>query len=403
MSKSILYLFLKQISRRSPAKEQSCFCSVCDLKMKNSRKTTNPTIDEVEMDGYTEPCQHENQDEEPSRLVMKDGTLNLKHSQLSWGNPLYTENAIVLKWVPLFQLIIMTFLCSWLFFASVYWGMEYINENLCEGPGDMVMCTKNDTERIKNTRCVEGVYDFSSALLFSVETMTTIGYGSRALTDRCPFIIFLATFQSLFGVVIFGIMTGLLMSKFQMPGRRKDFIWFSKQAVVLMRNRGLYLVVKVADQRDNKLTGVTTTALMVTRTVTEEGEDIPSDMKSLRFGIDKDSDTLPFMWPICIAHKIDSSSPLYNFHPDMMQLMEFELLLWVTGTTSSGGLVKARTSFLPREIVWGGSFNFDSVFHKHPTHITVMGAQSTFHQVETEQLPRYSADILEREGVIDRE
>ena len=160
-----LYLFLKQFIRGSPKNKVSHV--LWDLKkMKNSRKSTTSKTDEVEMDIFMEPSRHENQ-EEPNRLVKKDGTLNLKHSQLSWGNPLYTENAIVLKWVPLFQLIIMTFLCSRLFFASVYWGMEFINENLCEGPEDLTACIKNDTEKIKNTRCVEGVYDFSSALLYS--------------------------------------------------------------------------------------------------------------------------------------------------------------------------------------------------------------------------------------------
>ena len=106
---------------------------------------------------------------------------------------------------------------------------------------------------------------------------------------------------------------------------------------------------------------------------------------------------LPFMWPVCIVHEIDSTSPLYHFHPNMEVAME--LVLWVTGTTSSGGLVKARTSYLPSEIIWGGRFNFDSVFQKNLNHITVWGNKS-FHLVEREELPRYSAAILEREGVV---
>ena len=341
-------------------------------------------------------------EQKPSRLVKKDGILDLRHHQLAWGNPLYTENAIVLKWVSVLQLVIMTFFGSWLSFALAYWMMEYYNGNLCDTPEDLALCADNNTEKIQNERCVEGIHDFTSALLFSVETMMTIGYGHRALTENCPFIIFIATFQSLFGVLVTGIMTGLLMSKFQMPGLRKNFIWFSREAVVLIRNKRLYLVVKVADQRDNKLRGATITAVMVNRMVTEEGEEITSNIRSLRFGLDKDSDILPFMWPVCVVHEIDSTSPLYHFHPDLVeqQLVDFELLLWVTGTTSSGGLVKARTSYLPSEIIWGGSFNFNSFFQKNLNHITVRGDTSNFHQVEWEQLPRYSAAILEREGVI---
>ena len=137
--------------------------------------------------------------------------------------------------------------------------------------------------------------------------------------------------------------------------------------------------------------------------VTEEGEEITSDIRSLQFGIDKDSNVLPFLWPVCIAHEIDHTSPLYNFNPDQVEEKDFELLLWVTGTTSSGGLVKARTSYLPSEIIWGGSFCFESVFKNNGKHITVWGDTLNFDLVETEWLPRYSAAVLEREGFMEEE
>ena len=41
---------------------------------------------------------------------------------------------------------------------------------------------------IKKSRCVTGLYNFNLALQFSIETMTTVGYGSRALNScvtRC--------------------------------------------------------------------------------------------------------------------------------------------------------------------------------------------------------------------------
>ena len=86
-----------------------------------------------------------------------------------------------------------------------------------------------------------------------------------------------------------------------------------------------------------------------------------------------------------------------------MEEKDFELLLWVTGTTSSGGLVKARTSYLPSEIIWGGSFSFESVFQNNGKHITVWGDTLNFDLVETERLPRYSAAVLEREGFMEEE
>ena len=68
--------------------------------------------------------------EEQARLVQKDGILNLRHQQLAWGNPLHTENAIVLKWVSVLQLIIMVFFGSWMSFAFAYYMMESFHGNL---------------------------------------------------------------------------------------------------------------------------------------------------------------------------------------------------------------------------------------------------------------------------------
>ena len=326
-----------------------------------------------------------------ARLVKKDGTLNLVHKQLIWRNPLYTENAVLLNWVTVLMLIIVTFFGSWLLFALLYWLMEEINKDAHESSHE------------PPKKCVEGLEDFNSALLFSVETMSSIGYGSRAPTDHCPFVIFLSIFQSLFGVLIAGILTGILRAKFMMPGIRKDFIRFSEEAVVLMRNKKLYLVVKVADQRDSKLRGVTTTAIMVDTVVTEEGEIITNNIRSIQFGNDEDRHISPYLWPACIAHEINSNSPLYHFNPDMVgeSDMDFELIIWVTGTTSYGGLVNARTSYIPSEIVWGGSFEFESDFQHYGNHITVLKNSENFDTVESEELPRISAAVMEKDGIIE--
>jgi len=288
------------------------------------------------------------------------------------------------------MLIIVTFFGSWLLFALLYWLMEEINKEAHES-------THEET-----AKCVKGLVDFNSALLYSVETMTSIGYGDRSTTEHCPFVIFLTIFQSLFGVLIAGILTGTLRAKFMMPGMRKNFIKFSKEAVVLMRNRKLYLVVKVADQSDSKLRGVTTTAIMVDTVATEEGEIITNNMRNIQFGNSEDSHVSPYLWPACIAHEINSNSPFYHFNPDMLgeSDMDFELILWVKGTTSYGGLVNARTSYIPSEIVWGGSFEFDLDFQQNANHITVLRNSVNFDTVVIEELPRMSAAVMEKSGII---
>ena len=48
--------------------------------------------------------------------------------------------------------------------------------------------------------CVYGVNSFTAAFLFSIETQVTIGYGTRAITDKCPEAILLLLIQSLLGM-----------------------------------------------------------------------------------------------------------------------------------------------------------------------------------------------------------
>ena len=145
------------------------------------------------------------------RLIKKNGDLNVEYKQMTWGNPFYTENAVRLRWIPLMQAVILIFFASWLGFALVYYIAEYVNSTLClHGVWNKESCplwlnTNVSKDEFQEKYCIVGVFDFPSALLFSVETMTTIGYGSRHIEDRCPQIIFVVIVQSFMGVIILGI------------------------------------------------------------------------------------------------------------------------------------------------------------------------------------------------------
>jgi len=88
---------------------------------------------------------------------------------------------------------LVTFALSWLLFALLWWSMQGWH-----GAGQP---------------CVDGVHDFTTALLFSIETQHTIGYGSRAVTDRCSGAVALLMVQSVFGAVTQCIVTGIIFAK----------------------------------------------------------------------------------------------------------------------------------------------------------------------------------------------
>ena len=96
----------------------------------------------------------------PCRLMNRDGTLNLMHKQLVWGNPLKTESAIVMKWKSIVLLVIMTFFGLWLLFALAYWLMEMINSRHCH------YCNWLDLQECyKMEKCVVGGPQFQYGTL----------------------------------------------------------------------------------------------------------------------------------------------------------------------------------------------------------------------------------------------
>jgi len=94
---------------------------------------------------------------------------------------------------------LVTFVLSWVLFALLWWAMQGWHGGRA---------------------CVEGVDGFTTALLFSIETQHTIGYGSRAVTDRCSGAVALLMFQSVFGAVTQCIVTGIIFAK--VPHRSAD-------------------------------------------------------------------------------------------------------------------------------------------------------------------------------------
>ena len=124
--------------------------------------------------------------------------------------------------------------------------------------------------------CVYGVNSFTAAFLFSIETQVTIGYGTRAITDKCPEAILLLLIQSLLGLYIFTIrklrfrsifdhfrsflklilgsivdafMVGCMFVKISQPKKRTETIVFSKNAVICTRDGKLTFMFRFVRSR----------------------------------------------------------------------------------------------------------------------------------------------------------
>ena len=69
------------------------------------------------------------------------------------------------------------------------------------------------------------------------------------------------------------------------------------------------------------------------------------------------NDQCLMMLPNTIYHKIDENSPFYTQKPRDVLESKFELVVILEGIVeSTGNTAQTRTSYLPREILWGYRF-----------------------------------------------
>ena len=72
---------------------------------------------------------------------------------------------------------------------------------------------------------------------------------------------------------------------------------------------------------------------------------------------DNGSEQCFMMLPNTIYHKIDENSPFFSKAPNEIVRSKFELVVFLEGIVeSTGNTVQTRTSYLPREILWGYRF-----------------------------------------------
>lgn len=107
-----------------------------------------------------------------------------------------TLNTIInLPWWQVITLFALSLIGSWLGFSLIWWLIW----------------------RYYDGDCLAEVSGYNSALLFSIETQTTIGYGSKHVTADCRLGTFILIIQSVVGPIIDAIWLGLVFQKICRP------------------------------------------------------------------------------------------------------------------------------------------------------------------------------------------
>ena len=93
------------------------------------------------------------------------------------------------------------------------------------------MAPKLRESYIDGMRCIAGVYDFPSALMFSVETMSTIGLGTRSIRSGCTWATILLMVESILGIILPTLWTAIIIAKFRHK-QGKTTVRFSRHAAI---------------------------------------------------------------------------------------------------------------------------------------------------------------------------
>lgn len=317
------------------------------------------------------------------RLVDKKGRIHVNYVNVPDRGQLYYlsdqfTTLIEARWRYVILIFSMAFIVSWLVFGSIWWGIY--------------------SYRLKyhNITCIEKVYSWTSAFLFSLETQTTIGYGGRQITPDCPEGVICLLIQCIIGLLISSTMLGLIFAKLSRPHRRRNTILFSRHAVIGPRDGKLFLMFRIADLRKKQLIESHIRVYLIRRHVTSEGEEIGCFRQPLPVSYDNDDDDdekIFLFAPVVLLHEINEESPFYNYSADDLLFADFEVVLLLEGIVEPTGMtMQARTSYVGEEIHWGHLF-VDIMSYKDTSiddgHYNV--DISRFHETFKVDLPRVSA------------
>ncbi|XP_016413215.1 G protein-activated inward rectifier potassium channel 2-like, partial [Sinocyclocheilus rhinocerous] len=250
-----------------------------------------------------------------------------------------------LKWRFNLFIFVLVYTVTWLFFGFMWWLIAYIR-------GDLEHIGDNQW-----TPCVNNLNSFVTAFLFSIETETTIGYGHRVITDKCPEGIVLLLVQSVLGSIVNAFMVGCMFVKISQPKKRAETLVFSTNAVISIRDGRLCLMFRVGDLRNSHIVEASIRAKLIKSKQTKEGEFIPLNQTDMNVGYDTGDDRLFLVSPLIICHEINQHSPFWEISKEHLAHEELEIVVILEGMVEATGMTcQARSSYVASEIKWGYRF-----------------------------------------------
>ncbi|KAK3781081.1 hypothetical protein RRG08_010091 [Elysia crispata] len=282
-------------------------------------------------------------------LIRKEGQSNIAFRGIQKKRVKYLKDLYItlldIKWRWAVLILFMGFFLCYFTFSIVYYLLSYIH-------GDFEHIGEADYRP-----CIENLESYWDALLFSMETQSTIGYGTIYPNAECAGTVPTVFVQITVGFLMETLLLGFIFVKIARPKYRRHTLVFSRNACVCKEDNQLSLMIRVGDMRSSHLIDTHVHGVLVKRYVSQEKHVYPLFQHELEFEAHGMGDRVFLMWPIVLRHKITPQSPLYTLTPEDLLYDKFELVVLLEGTIeSTGEMVQARTSFTSREILWAHRF-----------------------------------------------
>jgi len=189
---------------------------------------------------------------------------------------------------------------------------------------------------------------FADAFFFSVQTMSTIGYG--AMSPATAWGDMIVTIEAATGMLGVALATGLMFAKASRP---QSGVLFSQPVVVTRRNGVPTLMFRLANARGNDIVDASITVSALIDETTPEGHHLRR-LHTLELARDR-SPVFTMSWTV--MHELTESSPLYGITADAPEDKFLGLIVTMLGHDSTYAQnTHTRHLYGPNDLRFGERF-----------------------------------------------
>lgn len=267
-------------------------------------------------------------DQTRTRLMNHDGTFNVERR----GIPRFASVSLYgylhrIEWWQFYLLLAAAYVATNLLFAGAY---------LLAGP-----------DAVAGLDGATGGERYLQAFFFSVQTMTTVGYGAMVPANTAADA--LVTVEALLGLGGFAVVAAVVFARLAHP---RSEVEFSDCAVIGPYGEGRGFELRVVNRRREEL--VQAQVEVVYAHLERRGDGVSRAFHRLDLERDRIA-FFPLHWTV--VHPIDADSPLRGKTAEDMEAEDGEFLVQVSAMDEAhSDRVLQRTSYKSDEVRWGARF-----------------------------------------------